>query len=211
MPIPRRHVIAGVIAVLLALPAPARAQQPVAHDRPAADPAAAQANPDIYRAALAHRGMRIMVSTNERRLLLVSRRDTLMDVSVAVGMGTGFEFEGRRYHFETPTGRRTVLAKERDPVWTPPDWHYKERALQLGLELVRLEPDARVELADGSFIVVQDGQVGRLNQYEQLLAVHRPASRSSSTAASTCRRSARRSAASRTRSARTSWTWATAT
>jgi hypothetical protein len=166
MPIPRRHVIAGVIAVLLALPAPARAQQPVAHDRPAADPAAAQANPDIYRAALAHRGMRIMVSTNERRLLLVSRRDTLMDVSVAVGMGTGFEFEGRRYHFETPTGRRTVLAKERDPVWTPPDWHYKERALQLGLELVRLEPDARVELADGSFIVVQDGQVGRLNQYE---------------------------------------------
>jgi lipoprotein-anchoring transpeptidase ErfK/SrfK len=53
--------------------------------------------------------MRIMVSTNERRLLLVTDRDTLLDVAVAVGMGSGFEFEGRRHHFETPTGRRRVL------------------------------------------------------------------------------------------------------
>jgi hypothetical protein len=80
-------------------------------------------------------------------------------------MGSGFEFDGRRYHFETPTGRRRVLAKEQDPVWTPPDWHYKERALELGLDLVRLSDDDQVELEDGSFIIVRDGQVGRVNEF----------------------------------------------
>jgi lipoprotein-anchoring transpeptidase ErfK/SrfK len=125
----------------------------------------APANPQIYRAAMAHRGMRILVSTNERRLLLMVGRDTLMDVPVAVGMGTGFEFEGREYHFETPTGRRSVLAKEENPVWTPPEWHYKERALEVGLELVRLQPADKIELGDGSFLMIVDGQVGRLNQF----------------------------------------------
>jgi hypothetical protein len=162
------HTAAAVLAIggalALAGPAPAAAQAS-GMPRVAAADAAAPAAPQIYREAMAHRGMRILVSVNERRLMLMSGRDTLMDVSVAVGMGTGFEFEGRRFFFETPTGRRTVRLKEQNPVWTPPDWHYLEKAKARNLEVVRLELNDRVELADGSHIVVQDGQVGRLNHY----------------------------------------------
>lgn len=164
-------VAAAGVAVLLAgaaAPAAGQARATWEGERPAAqqtDPAAAQANPRVYRAGLAHRGMKILVSTTERRLLLMVGRDTLMDVPVAVGMGTGFEFEGREYLFRTPTGRRQVLAKEPNPIWTPPDWHYKERALQMGLELVRMEAGRRYELDDGSHLEIRDGQVGRVNHY----------------------------------------------
>jgi hypothetical protein len=162
---------ASALAAAVLAAAPATAQAPAAAGAAGAGESVAPANPAVHRAAMAHGGMRILVSTNERRLLLMLGRDTLMDVSVAVGMGSGFEFEGRQYHFETPTGRRSVLGKEESPVWTPPDWHYKERALQLGLELVRLEMDDKVELEDGSFILVIDGQVGRLNQFGNFYAM----------------------------------------
>jgi lipoprotein-anchoring transpeptidase ErfK/SrfK len=165
------HPLAASLAAALLLPlllavgpAGAAAQRAVALEDPP-EATAAQADPAVYRAGMAARGMRILVSTGERRLLLMADRDTLLDVPVAVGMGTGFEFEGREYQFETPTGRRRVRGKEQNPVWTPPDWHYKERALQLGLELVRLKEGDRVELEDGSVIVVEDGQVGRINQF----------------------------------------------
>jgi hypothetical protein len=149
---------------LAAVPERGAAQRPDSDERQAGAPAE-HAAPAVLRAALAHRGMKILVSTTERRLMLMAGRDTLLDVPVAVGMGTGFEFDGRSYHFETPTGRRTVRLKEENPVWTPPDWHYKERALQLGLELVRLADGDSMELADGSFILVRDGDVGRVNHY----------------------------------------------
>ena len=162
------------LAALLGLAAPAAAQQRAADtgDIDEADAAVATeavrntapASPRVYREAQAFRGTKIMVSVNERRLLLVTGRDTLMDVPVAVGMGTDFEYEGKKFRFETPTGRRRVLAKAETPVWTVPDWHYMEKAAARGLELVRLEKDSRVELKDGSFLVVMDDQVGRLNQ-----------------------------------------------
>jgi lipoprotein-anchoring transpeptidase ErfK/SrfK len=123
------------------------------------------ANPQVYRAAMSHRGLRILVSTNERRLLLMAGADTLMDVPVAVGKRSGFEYEGRKFYFETPTGRRSVRGKEENPHWTPPDWHYLGKALELELEVVQLEMESKVELADGSFIMVMDGVVGRLNQF----------------------------------------------
>jgi hypothetical protein len=107
---------------------------------------------------------RIVVSLKQRRLFLVTRRDTLLNAPVAIGMGQDFEFEGKKYHFATPRGRRTVIAKAKDPVWTVPEWHYYEKAVRKGIEVVRLKKDDRVELADGSFIVVTDEHVGRVNQ-----------------------------------------------
>jgi hypothetical protein len=123
------------------------------------------ANPAVYRAALSHRGTKILVSTNERRLRLIAGRDTLMDVPVGIGMGTDFEYEDRKFRFETPTGRRKVHSKAEDPIWTPPDWHYMEKATHRGLELVRLEDEDEIELSDGSHLVVKDGQVGRVNHF----------------------------------------------
>src|SRR5688572_8241284 len=57
------------------------------------------ANRAVYRAATAYRGTKIMVSTTERRLRLVVAGDTVLNVSVAVGMGKNFEFEGRKFRF----------------------------------------------------------------------------------------------------------------
>jgi hypothetical protein len=166
---PALPVLAGLIALLAAaIPGALAAQAP---DGARAGASATTASPVSYaapaikRAAMAQRGMKILVSVNERRLLLMSARDTLMDVPVAVGMGDGFEFDGRKFFFETPTGRRSVLSKELNPVWTPPDWHYLEKAAARGLEVVRLAAKDTVELADGSHVVIQDGNVGRLNHY----------------------------------------------
>jgi hypothetical protein len=166
---PRIHTLAGVVfTAFVALATPAPAQTPDVEGDVASNVRGERvepANPAVYRAGMAARGMRVLVSTNERRLLLLSGRDTLMDVPVGVGTGTNFEYEGRRFRFETPTGRRRVLAKEETPVWTPPDWHYMEKAAARGLELVRLAKDSRVELSDGTFLVVIDDQVGRINQF----------------------------------------------
>ena len=107
---------------------------------------------------------RIVVSLKQRRLYLITQADTLLNAPVAIGMGQDFEFEGKKYHFATPRGRRTVIAKAKDPVWTVPEWHYYEKAVRKGIEVVRLKKDDRVELADGSFIVVTDEHVGRVNQ-----------------------------------------------
>jgi hypothetical protein len=167
---PARSVLTLALAVALSA-AGATAQTPTsggaagAADAAGAGAAPSHAAPAVYRAGMAQRGMRIMVSVNERRLLLLSGRDTLLDVPAAVGMGEGFEYDGRRFFFETPTGRRTVRMKEPNPVWTPPDWHYLEKALARGLEVVRLAAGDSVALEDGSAIVVMGDQVGRLNQY----------------------------------------------
>lgn len=111
----------------------------------------------------ADRGTKVLVSTEQRRLWLVSGRDTLMSVPVAVGMGDGFEFEGRHFYFETPRGKRRVLGKQPNPFWNVPEWHYLERARAQGLAVVKLTKDDKIELADGSFILTIGSNVGRLN------------------------------------------------
>ncbi len=78
------------------------------------------------RAAATATGRRIVVSIYDRKLWLINGRDTLLEASAGVGMGI---VRGRRgigmRDFSTPRGRRTVLAKEADPLWNPPDWHYE--------------------------------------------------------------------------------------
>jgi hypothetical protein len=123
------------------------------------------ANPAVYKSAVAYRGTKIMVSITERRLRLIMNRDTVLDVSVAVGMAENFEFEGRKFRFETPTGRRSVLRKAESPIWTVPDWHYMEKAANKGLQLVKLKEGDRHELKDGTFVVVEGTQVGRVNRF----------------------------------------------
>jgi lipoprotein-anchoring transpeptidase ErfK/SrfK len=109
---------------------------------------------------------RILVSLDRRMLWLVEGSDTLMRAPVAIGMGQDFTYNGRKYHFSTPRGQRTVRGKARDPLWIPPDWHYYEKAVKMGLDtVVRLDTNARVVLGDSSFLVVQDDQVGRINHF----------------------------------------------
>lgn len=119
----------------------------------------------ILQSANAFDGLKIMVSTEDRWLWLVQGRDTLLSVQVAIGMRSGFQFEGRRFWFETPRSERRVLGKEPSPRWNVPEWHYIERALARGYELVRLTRDTKYLLEDGSFILTIGDDVGRLNEF----------------------------------------------
>jgi hypothetical protein len=119
----------------------------------------------VLRGANRTRGAKILVSTKQRWLWFVVEKDTLLSVPVAVGMNSQFVYQDKKFHFSTPIGRRQVLKKEEDPIWTVPEWHYMEKAKARDLELVRLGPTSKVELEDGSIIMVKGEQVGRVNQF----------------------------------------------
>jgi lipoprotein-anchoring transpeptidase ErfK/SrfK len=146
------HILAGLLAsAATPLPAPTALPAPIAVETAsAAVPIAAP---------------RIVVHTERRMLYVLDGRDTIFAAPVAIGMGKDFEFNGRKYHFSTPTGRRRVIGKSPDPVWTPPDWHYYEKATSRGLQAVHLADDTKVQLSDGTFLVMKAGEPGRINQF----------------------------------------------
>lgn len=104
-------------------------------------------------------GRRLVVSVAQRRLWWMDGRDTLFTTPVAVGKGTRLRFGAAAWNFSTPRGIRRVLAKERDPVWIPPDWHYVELARDSAWTLVRLERGPGVRLADGSRVQVRGDRI----------------------------------------------------
>lgn len=128
----------------------------------AADQAAAQSSP--RGGDDAGGGARIVVSIEERRLWLIEGSDTLLSAPAAVGRDETVVLNGRRYHFATPRGKRRVLKKERNPTWTPPDWHYYEKAEARGLEVVAMEPGETYPLSDGTVLEIRGDQVGRVNR-----------------------------------------------
>jgi hypothetical protein len=110
----------------------------------------------------AAQGAEIRVSLDEKRLAYVSASgDTILSAPIAIGRGGLWELNGKVYDFRTPRGTRTVLAKNEDPDWIPPDWHYYERSVQRGLEPIQLKNGDRVQLADNTVIEVRDNVVGR--------------------------------------------------
>lgn len=110
-------------------------------------------------------GYAILVSLDERYLWLVYGHAVVMEAPVAIGISENFHYNGKKYDFSTPRGRRTVLKKERDPVWTVPEWHYFEKAAQQSLETVRLERGKEYPLGDGTSITIRGDQVGRMNWF----------------------------------------------
>jgi hypothetical protein len=109
------------------------------------------------RAASAATGRRIVVSIYDRKLWLIDGRDTLIEAVAGVGMGVvrGPKGIGMR-DFSTPRGRRTVLAKQADPKWTPPDWHYE--GLHDGP--LRQFPAGGIPLEDGTRVVRRGQHLG---------------------------------------------------
>lgn len=114
----------------------------------------------VRRAALADRGLRILVDKQSFDLTLVRGDEVLFTAPVAIGSGKTFEKDGRTFTFDTPIGKRRVIGKERDPYWTPPDWHYYEIASTNKLELVFLKRGHPVTLADGRVLEVRGPEVG---------------------------------------------------
>jgi lipoprotein-anchoring transpeptidase ErfK/SrfK len=128
--------------------------------RSAADSAVAERTRDMAERTT---GTRVIVLLEERQLAVMNGADTLMIAPVAIGMDTTIVFGSKSWTFETPRGRRAVLRKEKDPVWTPPEWHYAEVAGKRGLQLAHLSTSKPVRLADGRSLVVRSGRVGVLD------------------------------------------------
>lgn len=107
-------------------------------------------------------GLHLIVSLSERTLWLNEGEMVLYSAPVGIGKPLVLEYEGRTWDFRTPRGRRTIVAKQQDPVWVPPDWHYIEFAALMGLEIVWLERNTPVLLSDGSRVVIYKNRIGRL-------------------------------------------------
>jgi lipoprotein-anchoring transpeptidase ErfK/SrfK len=117
-------------------------------------------DPPVDARAASADDLRLVVSLAERRLVVLDGRDTLRVAPVGIGMDSTLEYRGRVWNFRTPRGARRVLAKEADPVWVPPEWHYVEVARARGLRLVTLRADRPRTLPDGSRILVRNDTVG---------------------------------------------------
>jgi len=101
----------------------------------------------------------IVVSMADHRLWYKQGREVLYEAPVATGSGK--ELVGGsagQWRFETPRGRLTVKAKDEDPAWVPPDWHYVEQAHKKGLGIVHLAPGQTISTGDG-VITTQNGEV----------------------------------------------------
>jgi hypothetical protein len=106
------------------------------------------------------KGFHLVVSLQDLHLWAVIGEDTVLSAPVAVAKGTTLHFGSRAWTFKTPRGVRTVLSKEADPVWQPPEWLYAETAVEYGLKLGHLYNNSKIKLADGKILTVQDGIAG---------------------------------------------------
>ena len=176
----------GTAAALLGAPANVRAQVQVAQNDGRAASAAGDVSDsedaratykfksrsdsiswDRSRAAAAKSsGFRIVVSLKDRHVWAVIGSDTVLSAPAAVAKGTTLEFGNATYKFVTPRGVRTVLGKEADPIWQPPEWLYAEVAQEHGLKLGHLYAGKSIKLNDGRTLTVRDGVVGLIQNGE---------------------------------------------
>jgi hypothetical protein len=104
----------------------------------------------------------IVVSMADHRLWYKQGKEILFEAPVATGSGK--ELVGGsngQWRFETPRGRLTVKAKDENPAWVPPDWHYVEQAHKRGLGIVHLDPGETLATGDGGVVTTSNGEVVR--------------------------------------------------
>ena len=106
------------------------------------------------------KGFRILVSLQERRIRVVIDDDTLLSAPAAVASGQTLTYQGFTKTFDMPRGPKTVLAKDADPIWTPPKWLYYEAAAELGLEVKDIPPKG-LTMPDGRRLYVnEENEIG---------------------------------------------------
>jgi hypothetical protein len=103
----------------------------------------------------------IVVSIADRHLWYKRGSEVLFEAPIATGSGKELISGTNRWRFETPRGRLAVRAKEEEPVWVPPDWHYIEQARKKGLGVVRLQRGQSLTTPDGGAIYVAGADVVR--------------------------------------------------
>ena len=111
-------------------------------------------------------GFRLVVSLQDRHLWAIIGRDTVLSAPVAVAKGTKLDFGKQEWKFDTPRGVRTVLGKEADPIWQPPEWLYAETALEYGLKLGHLTSGHPIKLSDGRKLTMKNNVAGVIDNGE---------------------------------------------
>src|SRR5438552_2242707 len=104
----------------------------------------------------------IVVSMADHRLWYKQGKEIMFEAAVATGSGK--ELVGGangQWRFETPRGRLTVKAKDEDPAWVPPDWHYVEQAHKKGLGIIHLDAGEAIPTGDGGVVTTKNGEVVR--------------------------------------------------
>lgn len=103
----------------------------------------------------------IVVSIEERQIWYKRGNEILFNTQVATGSGKTLVSSGggKRYKFDTPRGRLKVQAKEIDPAWVPPDWHFQEQANKRGLGLARMNRSTVIPTGGGAVVRVRGSEV----------------------------------------------------
>jgi len=102
----------------------------------------------------------IVVSIADHQLWFKQGSQVLFQAPIATGSGKELVTGGGQWRFETPRGRLSVQAKEEDPAWVPPDWHFIELAQKRGLGVVKLSSGQSIPSGDG-VITARNGEVVR--------------------------------------------------
>lgn len=95
-------------------------------------------------------GQVIIVSTAENRLYVRQNGQTIFQAVCATGKGTTLAVDGKTLVFDTPIGKLHIKAKEENPVWIPPDWHFVEEARKNGMRVVHLNPGGTIDADSGN-------------------------------------------------------------
>jgi hypothetical protein len=106
------------------------------------------------------KGFRLVVSLQDRHVWAIIGRDTVLSAPAAVAKGTTLEYGNSSWRFTTPRGIRTVLGKEADPIWQPPEWLYAETAVENDLKLGHLYAGQPIKLRDGRILTIRNGYAG---------------------------------------------------
>jgi hypothetical protein len=105
-------------------------------------------------------GFRVVVDLFAHTLYVIDGEDTLHAAPTATAMNASLTYGKKTWRFETPRGTRRVLGKDKDPVWTPPEWHYAEVALEHHLKLHTMHRGEVVRLKDGTRLLSRGDEVG---------------------------------------------------
>lgn len=105
-------------------------------------------------------GFHLVVSLQDRHIWAIVGEDTVLSAPAAVASGTTLQYGNRTWTFDMPRGVRTVLGKEADPIWQPPEWLYAETAEEHGLKLGHISASHPTRLSDGRKLVVRNDEVG---------------------------------------------------
>jgi len=104
-------------------------------------------------------GQTIIISTAENKLYVRRNSLTVFDAVCSTGKGTTLKIDNRTWVFDTPIGKFHVKAKEENPEWVPPDWHYVEQARKNGMRVVHLNPGEAIDARTGEPTTRRDAGV----------------------------------------------------